>query len=344
MEMLYGSFLGDLKAGRFNTTSANALRLLIPEVDFDATAYSHAIVAINLGSGYSRSDAIGFAKEIFDAAIEATDRRSPDNQAVLGELYLQRGHNVNRSLTPTSSAEHGDYREALEYFEDAGKTPLELAEINLQIAAVIEEEVAADGAKRYYENALDLLDEEGENNFFLKGKIWLALGKLELAKGDEDDAIDYFLEAISNFQSDSSDDAYLQEVLARANLIQAYIEDREPELAQLEIERINYSDAVTMGFVNGALYRAQPEYPYVARSTGAEATINLIFTVTTAGSVEDISVFNYQISDARYLDDFVESAIEALEQFRFAPKWVDGVPVAYEHRSSFRFNFDRFYQ
>ena len=77
-----------------------------------------------------------------------------------------------------------------------------------------------------------------------------------------------------------------------------------------------------------------PEYPAEALEAGIEGWVLVSFTVTAAGEVADAIV-----ADAEPLDIFDAAALQAIEQFQFNPRVVNGEAVAVEEvRYLFRFN------
>ncbi len=69
------------------------------------------------------------------------------------------------------------------------------------------------------------------------------------------------------------------------------------------------------------IVRVAPVYPARALSRGLEGFVDLSFTVTTAGTVEDPIVIQSTSSL------FERAAIRAVLKFKYKPRVVDGVPV-----------------
>jgi len=77
----------------------------------------------------------------------------------------------------------------------------------------------------------------------------------------------------------------------------------------------------------------EPRYPPAAQAAGQEGWVELEFTVTAAGNVEDVTVI-----DANPAGVFDEAASEALARWRFRPVEANGVAVA--QRAKLRMRFD----
>ena len=69
------------------------------------------------------------------------------------------------------------------------------------------------------------------------------------------------------------------------------------------------------------IVRVAPVYPARALSRGLEGFVDLMFTVTTAGTVKDPVVIQSSSSL------FERAAIRAVLKFKYKPRVVDGVPV-----------------
>lgn len=69
----------------------------------------------------------------------------------------------------------------------------------------------------------------------------------------------------------------------------------------------------------------RPEYPYRARQQGIEGHIKLAFTITAAGTVENIRVL-----EASPRNVFDREARRAASRWRFAPRTENGAPVSRE--------------
>jgi protein TonB len=70
------------------------------------------------------------------------------------------------------------------------------------------------------------------------------------------------------------------------------------------------------------LVRVNPQYPSRALLAGVEGWVHLEFTVTTAGTVKDVTVL-----DADPRGYFEKSAEQAVLKYKYKPKIEDGAPV-----------------
>ena len=82
------------------------------------------------------------------------------------------------------------------------------------------------------------------------------------------------------------------------------------------------------------IVRVSPSYPPAALRAGITGNVELQYTVDAQGFVRDPTILNVVGSD-----EFRSAAIDALLQFRYAPKFTDGVPVS-QHNVSHTITFD----
>jgi protein TonB len=71
------------------------------------------------------------------------------------------------------------------------------------------------------------------------------------------------------------------------------------------------------------LVRINPEFPRRAAARGIEGWVQLEFTITPAGTVE-----NARVIDADPKGQFEDAALKAIARWKYNPKVVDGKPVA----------------
>lgn len=80
------------------------------------------------------------------------------------------------------------------------------------------------------------------------------------------------------------------------------------------------------------LYRSPPQYPYRARQRGIEGVVELEFTITTLGTVKDITII--KSTPPRTFD---RAAMSALTRWRFKPLVIAGKAVERRATQQIRF-------
>jgi len=84
-----------------------------------------------------------------------------------------------------------------------------------------------------------------------------------------------------------------------------------------------------------ALVRVNPTYPQRAFELGVTGFCTVYFTITALGDVRDAYVPYGPEHCSNSV--FIQSSIQAIEQFKFWPKIVDGEAVEIEHANRFIF-------
>ncbi|WP_281645111.1 energy transducer TonB [Parendozoicomonas sp. Alg238-R29] len=80
------------------------------------------------------------------------------------------------------------------------------------------------------------------------------------------------------------------------------------------------------------LFSVPPEYPHIAKRRGIEGWVDIRFTITANGSVEDMEIIDAQPSGI-----FEKSALKALKHYKFKPREINGKKVARKARQRLRF-------
>lgn len=172
------------------------------------------------------------------------------------------------------------------------------------------------------------------------GLATMYLGQADTTDGRFDAAERYLLQAADNLPL--ADEATLADgVRARALLVQNYELDGKSELATPYCVAIGEANAAEQGDDYLPLFRMAPRYPSVMLNSGQEGYVVFSFTVDEQGYVRDPEVI--EESDFRYMSarrtgssmsvsardrSFRVAALEAVERFRYAPRFENGKPVA----------------
>lgn len=80
------------------------------------------------------------------------------------------------------------------------------------------------------------------------------------------------------------------------------------------------------------LHRVEPVYTAEARAAGAAGNVILEVVIDRGGMVQDVTILGPMGHG------LTESAIEAIQQWQFAPPMVDGIPVAVVHEIALEFH------
>lgn len=124
-------------------------------------------------------------------------------------------------------------------------------------------------------------------------------------------------------------------LMARANLVEAYEKLGESDRATEHCLAIGKAVPWTGTAEYQPLFKRPPTYPRSALTRNAEGTVILEFTVDEMGFVRKPVVVGSRlrksvdgVSQSGIVQDFEHAAVTAAKRFRYAPKFVEGEPVA----------------
>jgi TonB family protein len=167
-----------------------------------------------------------------------------------------------------------------------------------------------------------LLDTVGEKDQRTL-RIRFMLGKYAQGKRQHNQAIDYF-EKVVETVNQVLDTSHPYELASHASLVELYQLEKEPEKATQHCIAIGKLKPWQEDIEPIPLYRVDPKYPMDLARRGMEGYATLEFNITDDGFVQDIKTLNYTHKR------FAKASEKALEQWRYAPKIVDGKPVVSE--------------
>lgn len=167
-------------------------------------------------------------------------------------------------------------------------------------------------------------------------------GRLVFAQRDYEEAIEYFERSTTALAPDgvSRNPAGLS---AYAFLVQSYSELGDEDKATEYCLEIGRSTPAQANADYEPIYRIPPRYPRSAASQGIEGWVVLEFTVDEQGFVRNPVAIDSEFSKndrpARTERAMINTAIDAVNKFRYAPRFEDGEAVA-THGVKNRFSFE----
>ena len=127
------------------------------------------------------------------------------------------------------------------------------------------------------------------------------------------------------------------QLLAAAREVGARYDEAPIAQAERDLTAAREKDAALTSIVSAASLKrtktVNPTYPESARKRGTEGWVEMAFTVTPTGTVEDIEVRNASPADV-----FEESATRAIKQWRFEPIVRNGEKISQRAVVRLRFN------
>jgi len=256
------------------------------------------------------------------------------------------------------------------YKKQLGEYNIELVDIYFAYAKSLPHK-KRDMAERYYRKSLTVIDEQSEKDPLLKALITLDAGIELLAIGSRKskmilDAQEYLIEQFpANDKRVVKANFYAGKYYLARKKYSKSAEHFESNLAVFEalegpthplelnthaflinaLEKTGKSDEATKHCIaigkmrpwdddqeQRPLYRANPKYPKSMARAGQNGSVQIEFTVSDFGFVTDAKVINLEESKG-----FHKEALAALEKWRYAPKFENGIAV--EAKSTVQLDF-----
>ncbi|MBR9793175.1 MAG: energy transducer TonB [Gammaproteobacteria bacterium] len=113
---------------------------------------------------------------------------------------------------------------------------------------------------------------------------------------------------------------------ARALMLEAYEHLSQPEKARQHSQHIAQMKPWQAHLEPVLLLRKMPRYPQVATDLTGDTSVKVTFDISAAGNVENVRISD----DSAGSKVFRHSAMEAVQQWRYMPRFVDGKAVETE--------------
>lgn len=236
------------------------------------------------------------------------------------------------------------YKRALKVAENNyGIESVEYANVAYEAAMNVFQQSVSPAGEKYLKRSLATYEEKFGASSQQAGFANYWLGRIEYYRRDNRDAIEYLLNALSAFGGDT-DGEKAQRLLIRVLLVQSYEALNESDNATKHCVAIGRDSQFSPNQDYVPLFRAAPEYPHSQLRQGIEGHVDLKFTVDENGFVRNPVVIE-EVSDGRIngfrsvltgsqgkaeYRSFEAAAMAAVERFRYAPRFVDGVAVPVE--------------
>ncbi|MBE0368821.1 energy transducer TonB [Pseudoalteromonas aurantia] len=209
------------------------------------------------------------------------------------------------------------------------------SKINFEAAKIFfEEQRHYRKAKRYLKRTDELNSAHLPANALHRLEVDMWVAAYETGRKRHNEAIER-LNNIVNVFDENLDFEHPMELFAHSRLVAAYERVGNSEAATKHCVAIAKMRPWNNNIEQTPLYRQAPIYPRRAAEFSREGFVQLEFTVTPSGFVEDILVLNPDENIG-----FQKPSIKALKQWRYAPKFVDGkaVPAKSTVQIDFRLN------
>jgi len=244
-------------------------------------------------------------------------RNSPDLIPVLMDLGSANAATSN----PRQQKQH--YDRALRLARDHyGRNSESYGRLLVSAAIGIKDRSLSSTSKKYLLSAYPiLLDTPGKENTFT-GIAAFHLARSEIGRNRYRKAEGYLLVALDTFDDPSRPSSPL-ELSVHAALVSVYENLGKSDKATIHCQAIGRMTPSNDDQDYFPLFRRAPRYPMSALSERKAGYAIVEFTVDHEGIVRDPVVVEV---DGRNL--FEDASIEAVSAFRYAPRFIDGKPIA----------------
>ncbi len=273
----------------------------------------------------------------------------------------------------TGDAAEKVLRHALKLHENVyGKEALNLIDPLMDLARTQADFRRLGAARRYYNRALKIAKKQDlENDYFL-GRLNLEIGQVALSSSNSSEAIRFLDKAEKIFAGLEGAEIELAQTRFWIGKYRLAIGKNKSATEKLEASLATFEKLIpdsSMTMTNHAflirayekrgqrdeatkhclaigatkphdpkqnfmpVYSVKPTYPEIPRRIGQEGYVIVSLTVDANGFVKDPAAIEREGSKL-----FEKSALEALEQFRYVPRFENGQPVA-THNVKYKFSF-----
>ena len=279
-------------------------------------ALNYAMMLERLNYDREADAAFVKARKKFEAIYE-TD--SPE----MVQLLFAEGDRLARPGTPT--AQKSKYRDALNIQKQAtGENSVEYAKALEEAGKRIMDLSKSDNGGRFLRHALKIYQEQLGHDDIVTADANITMARLYIGKGVFHMAEKYLLAALEGYDI-NTEVGRKRNIETRRYLVRAYEGNNRSESSVEHLAQLAYllGDEQNSGPVLIARY--PPDYPDGLREEGIEGSVTFRFDVGADGRV-----WSPQVTNVDGAEEFIDPALYALQQYRFAPAIADGEIQPYE--------------
>ena len=299
--------LGKVKFGADSIDSANL-----------AINWANAIVAQSKQNNRGRvvqDEQVINAQQLFESALTTYRKALPDNDIAFVDPLIGLAE-----TTPDNAYAKKILFEAIDIAEDDGNE-LTVAEVKtFAFYRLTGTEFYTRKVRDFAFDAYDIYKDKLPANAIKRVDATYLYGALNEAMGQHSKAIDALVEVIKQYKALPY--SHPHELRAHALLVDIYQQRGQKDKATKHCIAIGEMTPWNDQQEQTPLFRTAPDYPMSYASRGKSGWVKLEFTVDEQGFVQSPKVLD---SDGG--SQFEKESIEALSQWRYAPKFVDGKPA-----------------
>jgi TonB family protein len=291
----------------------------------DAIAYARrqtagGVMLISAQAGSSEG------KTMLTAVLETLEGAFGEGSQELFQTLMGLGA-AGRGIYTGSGAQREYYRRAYDIAKSLDESDSEtLADLDLYIGRQLARPADAEYAMRYLRRAVDTFERLHGAQHPKFASAAYEYARALATEGDTGQARIHVENAIDFY---STDPMYVTSLIEARRLLMAIYLDRKNE--KRFTEQLSEIGRLSEGFATPdeqlPVLKYTPVYPSRAASAGAEGYVVVEFTVDDEGRTQDVVVIE-SYSEHGKGEWFHDSAITAARQFRYIPRYENGLPVS----------------
>ncbi|MCG9697280.1 TonB family protein [Shewanella sp. Isolate11] len=298
-------------------------------------AVVHAAKAFELGQSYFEPDSIDVVNLELNLAFALQDngeseKAHPHFMQVLKRFETQYGEDgfelldplIGSAQTMSATEEKVDlFERAIEIAEEA-KQPLLLAKVKmLTFKGLKNSKYYTRTVRNHALEAYEIYLQELPSDARLRVETAFYVGSIKAAEKRPSEAIELLEEVVEQLSALDFSHPYL--LVSHAKLVELYEFKGLSEKSTKHCIAIGSMKPWADSQEQLPLYRDVPNYPVSYARRGKEGWTEMEFTVDEMGFVKDPKVLSFEGGKL-----FNQESMETIQRWRYAPKFVDGKPVA----------------
>jgi TonB family protein len=288
-----------------------------------------ATMGLNYGQLLLKVNRVVDAELVLRRTVAVSRRAYGDGTLELIDIYMAYGHSV---------ADPFNYKKQRKFYQRAiqiavsheGSESRLVADLNLEAGRNLLTRSESDKAGKYLKSALKNYLRLDEGKSIGAGLAHYWLGKLEIGIQRIRHAVPHFENAVTIFQALPNEKDHL--LSSYAFLVRVHQELGNNEAATPYCLAIGKLKPWIADHQPKPLWVRAPVYSLSSQSSGERGYAEVTFTLTATGEVK-----NAQVQSAQGSKEFGSAARDAVVQWRFAPRFVEGNAV--ETQTSYRVPF-----
>lgn len=284
---------------------------------------------LNLATALQQNGDDELAFEHFDSVITAYCKQFGNDAIELVDPLIGAAQTIAVSKEKKSL-----FKQAIAIAEDADK-PLLVAEVKmLTFNALSPTSFYTSDVRDYALDAYEIYKAQLPPNAIERVKATFSAGMIKAVEHKNSQAIEYLEEVVKQFSVLGYSHPY--QLAAHARLVELYEAEDASDKSTQHCIAIGSMTPWQDTQEQTPLYRTPPRYPLSYAQRGKEGWTQLSFTVDEQGFVIDPVVLASEGGK-----QFANESLKAIKHWRYAPKFVDGKPVAAEATVQLDFSLGR---